>query len=378
MAERGRKVVDTATGELFRPEQISPPAKPKKGKSKGGSKALKAQRLRRARALRWVASVFEVAALAVIGLLLVLSVLGRSANRFAGDSLVQHVVPLALSVLGLSLALVLGVVGWLWARPRIVRRTPYLPAMIAVATVAMTLWTAKRPQFEREVEQVRALVGGSAAAERAAIGHQIFAAYRRADQAELLTILERGVVYEPVIREAAQAFGVDAEVLMGIAATESSFFPRPSKDGGSGLFQITHAPRQALDGVREKLGTQKLDPVNQRHNAFLGAATLRVYHAQMHGDLFLGLLAYNIGPQNGGLASIMQQYGAKDFVTIQPYLQNLPRDYPVRVLSAALAYRVWKRAGKLPRYEEGDNATRIQAIGIPGFDRDVPTVSAAH
>ena len=63
----------------------------------------------------------------------------------------------------------------------------------------------------------------------------------------------------------------------------------------------------------------------------------------------------------------MQRYGARDFVTIQPYLQQLPRDYPIRVLSAALAYRLWQRDGQLPRYEEGDNAERIQAAGIPGL-----------
>jgi hypothetical protein len=88
----------------------------------------------------------------------------------------------------------------------------------------------------------------------------------------------------------------------------------------------------------------------------------------MHGDPFLGLLAYNIGPRNGGLVSIMQQYGARDFVTIQPYLQHLPRDYPIRVLSAALAYRLAKAEGRLPRYEEGSNARRIQRVGIPGLE----------
>jgi hypothetical protein len=87
----------------------------------------------------------------------------------------------------------------------------------------------------------------------------------------------------------------------------------------------------------------------------------------MGGDLFLGLLAYNIGPRNGGLRSIMKQYGARDFVTIQPYLKHLPRDYPVRVLTYALAYRVWKRAGRLLPYQEGDNAARVQRIGIPGL-----------
>jgi hypothetical protein len=65
----------------------------------------------------------------------------------------------------------------------------------------------------------------------------------------------------------------------------------------------------------------------------------------------------------------MRQYGARDFATIQPYLQNLPRDYPIRVLTAALAFRLYKVEGKLPRYEEGDNAMHIQRIGIPGLNR---------
>jgi hypothetical protein len=87
----------------------------------------------------------------------------------------------------------------------------------------------------------------------------------------------------------------------------------------------------------------------------------------MNGDLFLGLLAYNIGPRNGGLRFIMQQYGATDFVTMQPYLQTLPRDYPIRVLSYALAFKLYQKDGKLLAYEEGDNAMRIQQMGIPGL-----------
>ena len=123
-----------------------------------------------------------------------------------------------------------------------------------------------------------------------------------------------------------------------------------------------------MHGTSAALETESIDLDNDRHNAFAGAATLRTYLEQMHDDLFLGLLAYNIGPRNGGLRAIMQQYGARDFVTIQPYLQQLPRDYPIRVLSAALAYRLWKAEGRLPKYEEGDNAARIQALGIPGLD----------
>ena len=88
----------------------------------------------------------------------------------------------------------------------------------------------------------------------------------------------------------------------------------------------------------------------------------------MHDDLFLALLAYNIGPRNGGLRTIMQRYGARDFFTIQPYLQHLPRDYPIRVLTAALAFRVFDQTGALPRFEDGDNARVIQSLGIPGLD----------
>jgi hypothetical protein len=212
------------------------------------------------------------------------------------------------------------------------------------------------------------MVGAKEAAARSTIAHQVFAAYRRLDLGQMEVVLERSRVFEPTIEEAAKAFEVEPEVLVGVGATESSFYPRKSADGGEGIFQITAAPASAVTAVRERLKITKLDPLNQRHNAFLGAATLRQYLGEMKSDLFLGLLAYNIGPRNGGLKTIMKQYGARDFTTIQPYLQNLPREYPIRVLSAALAYRVWRTEGRLARYEKDDNAKRIQRIGIPGID----------
>jgi hypothetical protein len=107
---------------------------------------------------------------------------------------------------------------------------------------------------------------------------------------------------------------------------------------------------------------------NPRHNAFVAAATLKHYLAEMQNDLFLGLLAYNIGPRNGGLRFIMQQYGASDFVSMQPYLQQLPRDYPIRVLSYALAFKIRQHDGKLMSYQEGNNAKHIQSLGIPGLE----------
>ena len=92
--------------------------------------------------------------------------------------------------------------------------------------------------------------------------------------------------------------------------------------------------------------------VSQRQHAGSRAAELQPL--QTHAD-------------HQGLRSETDQYGARDFVTIQPYLQHLPRDYPIRVLSAALAYRLWRRGGLLPPYEDGANALHIQSVGIPGL-----------
>jgi hypothetical protein len=268
-----------------------------------------------------------------------------------------------------ALAAALAVCGWLWwqFRRRVVRIWPLLPAACAGIAAGAAVWMVRQPSVEREVASLHEMVGGAAEAERATVAHQVYAAYRRADLDQVAMVLERARVFEGTIYEASDMFAVEPEVLLGIGFAESDFYPRDSADGGRGVFQITAPPTSAVARVRERLKVSKLDPLNQRHNAFVAAATLRRYLDEMRGDLFLGLLAYNIGPRNGGLRSIMEQYGARDFVTIQPYLQRLPRDYPIRVLSAALAYRLWRTEGRLPRYEEGDNAQRIQSVGIPGL-----------
>lgn len=302
---------------------------------------------------------------AVVGVVVALGAVAARLPRPAGAA--------AILVVGGTVVVLTGVLsacGWLWWRFRKCAENvwEYLPLTCAGVLAVGAVWGAHQPKVEREVAALRQTLGGAAEAERRTIAHQVYAAYRRSDLSEVATILERARVFEPTIYEAAAAFGVDAEVLVGIGFAESGFYPRDSADGGRGVFQITAPPKQAAEEARRRLRVNALDPFNQRHNAFVAAATLRHYLKDMRGDLFLGLLAYNIGPRNGGLRSIMQQYGARDFVTIQPYLQRLPRDYPIRVLSAALAYRLWRMEGGLPRYEEGENARRIQAVGIPGLD----------
>jgi hypothetical protein len=311
----------------------------------------------------------EVFALVGVALVAVIIALGRSAARFSGVGLWSSLVPFAGVVLVLAVVLFLAFKLWMKIRAPLAGKSFYLPVLTAVLLALAAGWFSTGLEFHRELVNLRLLVGGVQEAERTTLSHQVFAAYRRTDLTQMQALVERAKPYEPVIREAASIFGVDAEVLMGVGAAESSFLPRDSKDGGRGLYQITAPPKEVLERVGKHVGDTPLDWRNPRHNALLGAATWRHYLKEMKNDLFLSLLAYNIGPKNGGLLSIMRQYGARDFATIQPYLQNLPRDYPIRVLTAALAFRLYKVEGKLPRYEEGDNAMRIQRIGIPGLSK---------
>ena len=233
--------------------------------------------------------------------------------------------------------------------------------------ISLVLLARQFPPLDA-VRGLREVVAGERATQDRVVRHQVYAAYRRLDLAAQRRIVERAEVYASTLVRAGAAFEIDPELLAGVASAESSFHPRESRDGGQGLFQITAVPEKAKERARKVLGVRDLDAWNQLHNATIAAATLDVYREQMGGDLFLTLLAYNIGPRNGGLRTIMAQYGARNFAQVQPYLQALPRDYPIRVLSAALAYRLWRRYGELPRFEEPDGARRVQAVGIPGLD----------
>ncbi|MCK9397064.1 MAG: lytic transglycosylase domain-containing protein [Methylobacter sp.] len=313
----------------------------------------------------------EALGLSITAVSAIMILLGYSANRFSGTRFFTSLLPFAIGVLGLIIAAAVLLIGWWKLRKWLQDRSAVMAPVLAVSFALVVGWFVMQNHFAQAFGHFRMLVGGKQEAGRVTLAHQVYAAYRRYDPAQLLKMVNRAEAYNPAIAEAAKAFGIDPNLLQGVAATESSFLPRDSLDGGRGLFQITSPPKAVMEQVGKQLAVSKPSPLNPRHNAFIAAATIKYYLAQMHGDLFLGLLAYNIGPANGGLRFIMQQYGATDFVTIQPYLQQLPRDYPIRVLSHALAFRLWQTEGKLPVYEEGDNAMRIQRIGIPGLQAEL-------
>ena len=312
----------------------------------------------------------ELLGLAMAAVFAIMMLLGYSASLFTGTSFFSSLLPFAIGVLVLIVFMAGLLIGWYTFRKWLHSKQLLWPALLSITLALGVGWYFMQEQFSPIHAHFRTLVGGKQEAGKVTIAHQVYAAYRRYDATQLQTMMQRAQDYNAVINEAAAEFALDPALLQGVAATESSFLPRNSTDGGHGLFQITQVPKVVIDQTSKRLAEHQISLQNHRHNAFLAAATLKYYLAEMKGDLFLGLLAYNIGPANGGLRFIMQQYGASDFVTIQPYLQSLPRDYPIRVLSYALAFRVWQKEGKLLPYEEGRNALHIQHIGIPGLQED--------
>ncbi len=299
---------------------------------------------------------------------LTMSALGYSASRFNGSGFFSHLLPFSIGVVALIVLAAMFLIMWgrlrVWLSSKLFMQ---LPALIAFCLALALSWYIFHDGYTVVFTHFRTLVGGKQQAETTTLAHQVYAAYRRYDEADLQKMIERSAAFNNDILAAANQFDLDPEILLGVAATESSFLPRESKDGGHGLFQITVVPKFLLEQAREKLSVEKLSLLDSRHNAFVAAATLKHYLAEMDDDLFLGLLAYNIGPKNGGLKFIMEQYGATDFATMQPYLQQFPRDYPIRVLSYSLAFRLWRQDGKLLAYQDGDNAVHIQRLGIPGL-----------
>jgi hypothetical protein len=308
----------------------------------------------------------ECLGLAIIGIAAVIVLLGHFGNRFSGTDVFNNLLPFAGGILGFLVFTSFLLSVWKRFRRWLQTRSPQLPTAIVLGLTLIICSLIPQGHFTRAFGYYRTLIGGKEEAGRVALAHQVYAAYRRLDIVPLEKMIGRAELISKAIEEAAAAYSIDIDLLKGLAAAESSYLPRTSKDGGHGFFQITKVPNSVSKDVNKLFQPGDRDLNDPRYNAFLGAATLRHYLTEMNNDLFLGLLAYNIGPANGGLRFIMRQYGVTDFTTIQPYLLRLPRDYPIRVLSYALAFRIDRKEGRLLAYEEGKNAMSIQALGIPG------------
>ncbi|TAK63755.1 transglycosylase SLT domain-containing protein, partial [Methylobacter sp.] len=255
----------------------------------------------------------EALGLAITAVSAIMILLGYSASWFSGTRFFTSLLPFAIGVLGLIITSAVLLIAWWKLRKWLQHKAAFLPPVLAIGFALIVGWFVMQNHFTRAFGHFRTLVGGKQEASRVTLAHQVYAAYRRYNQAQLLQLVNREQAFNPAIVEAAKAFDIDPNLLQGIAATESSFLPRDSLDGGHGLFQITQVPKAIMEQASKKLAISKPSLLDPRHNAFIAAATFKYYLDQMHKDLFLGLLAYNIGPANGGLRFIMQQYGATDF-----------------------------------------------------------------
>ena len=359
-----------------RKKKTSSLATQKQATGKKKSKATPAKKTRRKKkdknsaplALRILCLGIEITSLFFVAITSLVILIGYGAYFFSGTSLLYNLLPFAMGTL-LVVSLAIGLfLGGRRMRPFLLNLHPYVPSCCAVALALGAILLLSQRDFSIPFDNFRLLVGGKEEARMATLKHQVFAAYRRLDKNTMLHLISRAQIYDHDIEDAALAYNLDPDLLNGLAATESSFLPRESDDGGQGLFQITKIPASVQQEVQETLKTDALATSTHRQNAFLAAATLRYYLKRMSNSLDLGLLAYNIGPANGGLQFIMQQYGATDFITLQPYLQEAPRAYPIRVLANALAFRLYRRDKQLLPYQEGLNAIHIQHIGIPGLE----------
>ncbi|MGE4559932.1 MAG: transglycosylase, partial [Desulfobulbus sp.] len=176
----------------------------------------------------------EITGLLFSLLTVVVVVLGYAAGKFSGTEFFYHLLPFTLGVTGLIVLTALLLMGWLrlrrWIRPRFLFLPPALALALALTIGGLTL----RGDFFFAFSQFRILVGGKEEAARVTLTHQVFAAYRRLDASQEQLLIDRSRAYADPVDAAAKAYELDPDLMRGLAATESSFLPRDSKDGGKG------------------------------------------------------------------------------------------------------------------------------------------------
>ena len=227
----------------------------------------------------------EVTILIVIVVTGIMVLLGWAAEQFSGAGFFDSLLPFALGVLGLMLLFALFLFGWLRLRAWLLPRALFLPAALALICALAVGTLVMQGHLYWAFGHFRTLVGGRSEAARVTLAHQVFAAYRRLDTAQLQTLITRAQPYTQAIEEASKSFDLDPDLLLGIAATESSFLPRESKDGGQGLFQITRVPESVMIQAAKQLGADKaeiaeqkavvLQPVGEPRGALAGLAAIR-------------------------------------------------------------------------------------------------------
>jgi soluble lytic murein transglycosylase-like protein len=124
--------------------------------------------------------------------------------------------------------------------------------------------------------------------------------------------------YDPILREAAESFGLPLALLRAVCHSESGFNPNAvSPVGAEGLMQL-------MPATSARMGV--IDPFDPRDNIMGGARFLKILSDHYGGDLVLMISAYHAG--EGAVA----RAGG-----IPPYAST--REYLVMVLSRYYRYK---------------------------------------
>jgi soluble lytic murein transglycosylase-like protein len=120
------------------------------------------------------------------------------------------------------------------------------------------------------------------------------------------------LAYDDLIEEAAQAHGLDADLIHAVIQTESEFNPlAESPAGAQGLMQL-------MPVLQEELGVT--DPFDPRQNIMAGSQHLRRLLDRHKGDVALALASYNAGPTN-----VARYRGVPPFKETRNYVKKIKK-----------------------------------------------------
>ncbi len=115
--------------------------------------------------------------------------------------------------------------------------------------------------------------------------------------------------FDPIIREASEAYAIPFAFIKAVIKIESNFDPNAvSRVGAMGLMQL-------MPGTAGDMGV--VDAFDPRENIFGGTKYLRMLSDRYNGDINLVLSGYHAGPGN------VDKYSGIPFAATRDYVQNV-------------------------------------------------------
>ncbi|AGA58459.1 MAG: lytic transglycosylase domain-containing protein [Thermobacillus sp.] len=135
-------------------------------------------------------------------------------------------------------------------------------------------------------------------------------------------------LYDPLIRQSAERYGIDPALVKAVVRTESAFNPRAvSRAGAKGLMQL-------MDATARSLGVA--DPYDPAQNVAGGTRYLAWLLGKYDGNVKAALAAYNAGPGRVDRLGILTD---EAFDEKRSLLPEETQNYVAKVLDAFERYR---------------------------------------